>query len=185
MSGDIIFVRSHTLVGTLVRLFTRGRHEGPTVVNHVGLVMGSGVIEATGKGVQYRRFADLPWTSKDEVAVYGTKLTPAQDGAIYIKAMTYKNRKYGYLKLLAQLGDWMLGNKYFFRRLAGWDKYPICSWVVAHAYKEAGIEFGISANEATPDDIWDYVTSHGWTVVRPLSKWRPDGDHRLELGGGA
>ena len=44
-----------------------------------------------------------------------------------------------------------------FRRVTKDDSYPICSWVVAHAYKAAGKSFGVKAWAANPDHIWDFV----------------------------
>ena len=46
------------------------------------------------------------------------------------------------------------------------DRYPICSWLVAHAYGAAGVHFDVPPGAATPDDIWDYVISHSGEFVR-------------------
>ena len=55
------------------------------------------------------------------------------------------------------------------RRLGRLDRYPICSWLVAHSYKKAGKHFGFSARAASPDDIWDFVTdSAHYTCIREL-----------------
>ena len=50
----------------------------------------------------------------------------------------------------------MLQGAYVFRRLDQMDKYPICSWLVAHSYKKIGKDFRVPAGAATPDDIWDF-----------------------------
>ncbi len=46
------------------------------------------------------------------------------------------------------------------------DDYPICSWLVAHAFACAGKDFGCEAGAATPDDIWDFVTTNADKYVR-------------------
>jgi hypothetical protein len=79
---------------------------------------------------------------------------------VVVKAESYVGRKYGYLKLLAHWGDWLLQGAYVFRRLTTKDDYPICSWVVAYAFAAAGKHFDVEPGAATPDDIWDFVTAH-------------------------
>ena len=53
--------------------------------------------------------------------------------------------------------DWLLTGAYVFRRFTGNADYPICSWLVAHSYAEAGYYFGTDPSAANPDDIWDFV----------------------------
>lgn len=82
------------------------------------------------------------------------------------KARGYEGRKYGWGKIAAHLGDWMLGGRYVWRRLARMDKYPICSWVVASSYGEVGENFGVKVGEASPDDIWDWCLKRGeWKMI--------------------
>ena len=68
------------------------------------------------------------------------------------------------------LADWALLGAYVFRRLGRMDRYPICSWLVAHSYKAAGLHFGVAPGAATPDDIWDFVTTRTdrFQEIRPL-----------------
>ena len=54
--------------------------------------------------------------------------------------------------------DWILQGAYVFRRLTSDQRYPICSWLVAHAFSKAGKNFGVAAGAAQPDDIWDFVS---------------------------
>ena len=85
-------------------------------------------------------------------------------------ALGYTDRKYGWWKLALHFGDKLLNGAYFFRRLARWKKYPICSFVVADSYAAKGYTFGVAPGEAQPDDIWDYVmNSDNYTVVRPMA----------------
>ena len=64
---------------------------------------------------------------------------------------------------------WLLLGAYVFRRLAG-DRYPICSWLVAHSFKKARLFFGVEADEAQPDDIWDFAQQNPgrYREFRPL-----------------
>jgi hypothetical protein len=90
-------------------------------------------------------------------------------------AERYVGRRYGYLKMLAHLLDWLFLGVYLFRRIASMDRYPICSWVVAHAYGKTGRHFGVAPGAASPDDIWDYVVAHPqeYRCVRALAPLRP------------
>ena len=76
-------------------------------------------------------------------------------------ARDYLGRKYGYFKIILHAGDWILSEitrkeKYFFRKLAKNNNYPICSWLVAHCFKKIGLYFGINPNYCQPDDIYDF-----------------------------
>jgi hypothetical protein len=84
----------------------------------------------------------------------------------------YVGRPYGWLKIVAHGLDKFFGGVYLFRRLAGMDKYPICSWPVAHVWAREGLYFGVKPGAADPDDIWDYVTTHPeqYECIKPLSK---------------
>ena len=68
------------------------------------------------------------------------------------------------------------------------DRYPICSWLVAHAFKKAGKTFGVKPGAATPDDIWDFVRSNPdkyETVIElgPLSRFEDDSAIAGDQGG--
>ena len=87
-------------------------------------------------------------------------LSEAEKGAIVAKADGYVGRPYGWVKIVAHFADWMLLGAYTFRRLTNDDRYPICSWIVAHAFLAADKNFGVEPGAANPDDIWDFVTSN-------------------------
>ncbi|HLE57869.1 MAG TPA: hypothetical protein VJB15_12355, partial [Rhodothermia bacterium] len=92
---------------------------------------------------------------------------------IVAAAEKYNGHKYGYGKLIAHFLDWMLLGAYVFRRLAKMDKYPICSWLVAHSFAKAGRNFGVQPGAASPDDIWDFVTQRKdiYELVRALARF--------------
>ncbi len=164
--GDIFLTRGASLISRLIRFFTRSRGESRTLVNHVGIVVEGGdvsravVVEAL-RVVTRRGLADGYAGTGTSVAVFRPiNLTSQETDVIVQAAERYVGRKYGYVKIVAHALDWMLNGVYLFRRLIGSDEYPICSWVVAHAYAKAGKTFGVEPGAASPDDICDFVTEN-------------------------
>lgn len=163
--ADIVLVRGDSLGSRLIRFFTRSHGEPRSCVNHVGVIVVSGsaataeLIESVSPKVRQSRFARY-LGSREEVAVARPlNLSDHERDTIVAKARTYLGQQYGWLKVVAHGLDWALRGIYFFRRLP-WvreDNYPICSWLVAHAYKAAGKYFDVDPGAATPDDIWDFV----------------------------
>jgi hypothetical protein len=162
----------------MIRFFTRSIGESRTKVNHVGIVVEGGslktavVVEALVKVRRHRLWEEYGPPSRDEVAVYRAKhLTDEEIDTIVSAANAYVGRKYGFWMLAAHLADWMLLGSFAFRRVLGKDKYPICSWLVAHSFAKAGKHFGTHPGAATPDDIWDFiVVDHPelYDVIHPL-----------------
>ena len=177
-AGDLFFTRDAGFVSALIRFFTRSIGEARTKVSHVGLVVEGGpiedavVVEALSRVRRHRLWARYGRRRRTAVAVYRTKnLSAEQIRKIVEKAETYVGREYGWPTIVAQFLDWLLQGTYFFRWFIGGDKYPICSWVVAHAYKEAGIHFNVQARAASPDDIWDFAVEERpdlYDEIRPL-----------------
>ena len=178
--GDIFLTQGNSFISKAIRFFSKSGGESRTEVNHVGLVVVGGrphsatIVEASSTVL--RHSMEGYWNSKNtKVAVFRPKnITPATRDHIVQRANSYVGRKYGYLKIVAHFLDWILGGRYFFRRFAFMDKYPICSWVVAQAYADAGYTFGVDAGAASPDDIWDFVLTnidkydmiHGLTLLK-------------------
>ena len=172
---DIFFTRGTGILSRLIRFFTRGIGESRTKVNHVGVVVEAGsiekavVIEALSRVRRHRLVGQYGGTSH-EVAVY-RPMNVSQDevNVIVAAAEYYESRRYGYFNLILHVLDWLLLGAYVFRRLAG-DRYPICSWLVAHSFKKARLFFGVEAGEAQPDDIWDFAQQNPgrYREVRPL-----------------
>ena len=173
---DIVLTRSETFVGKAIRFLTRRIGEGPTRVNHVGIMVTPAlIVEAISTVVRRPLAAAYGPPSKQSIAVYRPlNLSGEEVVRVLLKANGYVGRSYGYLKIVAQTLDWCLQGAYVFRRLAGMDHYPICSWVVAKAYAAAGKDFGVEAGAATPDDIHDFVVRHPekYECVWPLSRWQ-------------
>lgn len=159
---DIFFTHGEKVLSKLIRLGETLPGEEEAVVNHVGIVTGYGpidfadVVEALSRVVKHTIYSQYH-NQKDKVAIYRPiNLNSEQKYIITNKANSYVGDKYGYFKIVTHLLDYFTGKHYFFRRLANDDNYPICSWVVAHAYKAAGLNFGCEAGMADPDDIWDF-----------------------------
>jgi hypothetical protein len=170
--GDIFLTRGRGLVSRAIRFFTRRIGESRTKVNHVGLVVEGGrfasaVIVEARREVERHRLVEAYGGADDEVALYRPLgLSAEQRARVVAAAESYVGRRYGYGKIVLHALDWALQGAYVFRRLGRMDDYPICSWLVAHAYAEAGVSFGVAAGAATPDDIWDHVTRHPGAFVR-------------------
>ena len=79
-----------------------------------------------------------------------TMLTHAESQRIVARAESYVGREYGWPMVIAHFLDWLLPGVYLFRRLVGSDNYPICSWIVAHAYMMAGKTFGQPGRSREP-----------------------------------
>lgn len=163
---DVFLTKGSSFVSRAIRFFTRKFGESRTQVNHVGLIVESGslhsavAVEALTKVKRHPlgRYAKQRSTS---VAIFRpTNLTDEQAATIVAKAEDYVGREYGWFKIATHLADWALLGAYVFRRLTNDDHYPICSWVVAHAFAAADLHFGVEPGEANPDDIWDFVTAN-------------------------
>lgn len=164
-AGDIVLTRSDSPGGSIIRWFTQSKGETATKVNHVGIMVdGFNIVEALAHVLH--RPIDVGYTGKP-IAIYRPlNLTDAEREAITVKAMSYVGRTYGYVKIVAHAIDRFFGGVYVARRLACVDRYPICSWLVAQAYKVAGKDFGVAAGQADPDDIWDFVVARQDKYVR-------------------
>ncbi|MFC1628952.1 hypothetical protein ACFL3H_07560 [Gemmatimonadota bacterium] len=174
---DVFLTRSHSLLGHAIRLATRGFGESRSMVNHVGVVVAGGSteeavgVEALSTVKRHSIWKQYGPGSSSDVAVYRPlNLTDVEKTLVVTAAEGYVGRTYGYLKIAAHLKDWLLLGIYFFRRMTRMDDYPICSWLVAHAFAEAGKTFGLPPGKASPDDIWDFVTSNPdkYRPVKPL-----------------
>jgi hypothetical protein len=175
--GDVFLTRGRNLVSRAIRFFSRGVGERRTVVNHVGLFVEGGtlrtayVVEALSKVRCHPLWRGYGPPSNTLVAVYRPdNLNEEEIGKIVEYARKQVGRRYAFGTLLAHLADWALLGSYFFRRLTKDGKYPICSWLVAHAFKQAGKDFGVPEWAAQPDDIWDFVRKETdkYSEVYPL-----------------
>ena len=163
--ADIFLTKGPGLFSRLIRFFSRTIGESRTRVNHAGLVVKEGtfqtaeIVESVAVARRCRLWEHYGPPAKDLVAVFRPKnLTAEQVDAITATAERQVGKKYGTGKIVAHLLDWMLLGAYVFRRMTDSGDYPICSWLVAHSFAEAGKNFGVEPGAAEPDDIWDFVT---------------------------
>lgn len=163
---DIFFTRGEHWLSRSIRTLTQSKGESPTVANHVGLIGYEGIdlrawgIEALNSGVKFHQLYNRYGSGSDICVFRPINLSQSDADLIYEEAGRLINRPYGWGKIALHAMDYCIGNKYFFRKIGGLDRFPICSYLVAAAYNAAGKDFGVSTSEASPDDIWDFVTSN-------------------------
>jgi hypothetical protein len=142
------------------------------VVVEKGSLRTAVVVEALVTVRRHRLWEEYGPPAKDDVAIYRAKnLSEKEIDTIVSAANEYVGKKYGFWMLFAHVADWLLLGAFAFRRVLGKDKYPICSWLVAHSFADAGKHFGTHPGAATPDDIWDFiVVDHAelYEEVHPL-----------------
>lgn len=170
LPGDIICENGTNWLSRSIRWAEHAPGEDPVYANHVAMFTSpADVTEALWK--VENRPAAVALAGVSYQVWRHTGLTDAQRQAVAAQALSYVGRDYGVGKIMLHLGDALLtkatGHEiYAFRRMAGVDKYPICSWVVAESYSKAlGLQLGPPPNEAAPDDIWRYMRARPaiWT----------------------
>jgi len=165
--GDIIFTQDKALLGKLIRFCTRSIGESKTEVNHTAIAVRKGtldkanIIEALWEVKKHTIVANYGMPTKVKVAIYRPiNLLKKDIKKIVDYAEKQVGKKYGVGKIITSFLDWICQGKYVFRRLTSSEEYPICSFLVAHCYSQAGKDFGVNPNAATPDDIWDFVNKN-------------------------
>ena len=176
--ADIFLTKGRGFISRGIRWFSQSIGEQRTQVNHVGIVVTPGtihtaeVVEALSYVQKHPLWQAYGPPRNDDVSIYRPlNLDAAEKEQIIRVAKAQVGRSYGYMKIITHFLDWLLLGSYVFRRLTQDPHYPICSWLVAHAYAAAGKHFGVAPGAAQPDDIWDFVTGHPQTYqcIRPLT----------------
>jgi hypothetical protein len=178
--ADVFMTQGDSWISKAIRIFTRHFGESRTQVNHVGVVVKGGdletalVVEAVLPKVAMNNFWEKYGPPcKDRVAIYRPlNLGPEQIATIVDEAKEQVDKAYGIPYIITHWLDYFLLGAYVFRRLTPGDSYPICSWVVAHAFSKVDAHFGVSPGQAQPDDIWDFVTYRKdyYECLWPLSR---------------
>ena len=177
--GDVFLTRGHSLLSRAIRFFTRSIGEKRTKINHVGIIVEEGNlqsclgVEALSRVRKHRLWYKYGPPNKDSVSIFRPiNVNEDEIGVIVNEALEQVGKKYGYLKIITHLLDWFLLGVYFFRRFTCKEKYPICSWLVAHSFSKAGKNFGVSTGAAQPDDIWDFITNNPdkYQEIHPLKQ---------------
>ena len=173
VKGDIVGVAGNGLVSWLIKIFERSPGENKSVISHVGMIVtdadsaSADIVESLAQGTIRRPVSS--YKSGKLYIMRNRGMVQTNADKIVAKAIEYVGDKYGFLKIIAHAGDYFLGGKYFFRRLCRIDNYPICSWVVAHAYSTIDYRFkGLDPDLVQPDDIWDHCQTNlaAWEVFK-------------------
>ncbi len=166
--ADLVFTRGRGWLSKSIRRFSRTKGEAPTIANHVGIVVAPGnirtaiIVEALNK-VRIHSIESRYLDYKTEVGIARSiNITDDERRIVALEAAKYINKRYGYLKLLLHALDRSPpnGKKYFFRRIGGMKRYPICSFHVANAFAKIGKYFGVEVKQAQPDDMADFVDNN-------------------------
>jgi hypothetical protein len=168
---DIVLARHRgAFLSSAIRMFEGWQNptNNAIIASHSGLITRPGIeleaeiTEALTK-VREHTLAEAGYGSdpKIDICVFRPiNITDAQKHRIVASALSFVGDTYGYAKILAQLGDSLIGGGYFFRRLCRIDKFPICSYVVGKAFADEGLDFGVSYHAVTPDDIWTFILAN-------------------------
>jgi hypothetical protein len=106
-------------------------------------------------------------------------LTDGQRQALMRQSLAYLNVKFGMARFGAHLLDDLIGKLvgrefFLFRHIDPQDRRPVCSGITASVYDRAlRYRFGVDAECADPDDIYDWVTTHPdeWVRVFRLEEY--------------
>lgn len=178
--GDIVHIQGNSFFERFTQEITRSFGEKKTWATHTAIATIDHnrpfVVEALESGVTYH---PLSKNSHRDRGIYITSPTLLNDKDRYTitqEALKYIGIDYGFHNLIPHVIDALIskipgtGQPFLFRRLANMEEYPICSWVVAQAYRDF-TSFDVKPKEAQPDDILDYCkNSPLWTPVWADSK---------------
>lgn len=173
--ADIIFVRSNTLLGYLIRWFSRYGGEEKTWTNHTAIVgLAYNVVEAL------TTVKSTPWykwkKNHENYEVWRYKPFAYQDRLDVARQIEiYRHYKYGFLKILPHAIDGICGKILrrdirVFRYLCKIKRYPICSWLASWGYWQKGVLIGGPPAIVSPDDQRDFVIkSDDWERLGTLT----------------
>jgi hypothetical protein len=164
LPGDIMATRGRGRLARLILFLTRSRGEAKTKVNHVGLVVQGGtlgetvIVEALQHVMRRRLAVGYGKPDSPEVTIWRCAVLTGEDrDAICAWAEKQVGRRYGYVKLLSYLPGWFGKGLSWIPLVTGGQ---VCSNLVAYAFGEEGLFFGVEPGRATPDDILDFAEGH-------------------------
>lgn len=188
-AGDVGFTRGQGFVSLAIRYATTGPDERPSIVNHTLMFTSDGIAAPLQPGlavpvVDQARCIEALWHVQhhkwwnahkhqkgDKIYVYRPLfLSEEARDRVVRKALQYDGANYGWFKLPIHLVDRVLfGNRKVFSRLLFIDSYPICSYLIANAFADAGfrIAFGseIPPEAQDPDNQMDHCEDYSDGVV--------------------
>lgn len=180
-AADVFFTRGSSTLDKLIRWAEREPGEEPTWANHVGVVVKAGWLVPDGGAEPLAQTVEALWKVEQtrwwlrhrhekgyEVQVWRhVGLSGNEARRICDYALKHVGDSYGWWKLGFHLADRLLfeGDKKL-SRLLHVDDRPICSYLVARAFEIVGVEFGMPAVAADPDEMLDCCErSERWRFV--------------------
>ena len=164
--GDILCVHGQGWLSEGILKAEYGDHVPLIAASHVGIFIAGQdtrspiVIEALNR-VRTNVLSQSISDAVHAYALHDRSLDAGQRLRILTKACTYSADDYGYIDLLAQWCDARNGSTWWTNKLGGYlGRHPICSYVVASAYEEIGLNFGITSASCKPSDILDFALKH-------------------------
>jgi hypothetical protein len=155
----------------LIRFFEQAPGKPKPLVSHACLVvsanpdpndpMGATIVEAEPHTVRHTIHQGYDGTDEKICVFRPMQLTQQQQADVLAEMNSYVGAVYGYVKLLACAGDFLMLGHDVFRRACALNKYPICSWEVAWAFDKVRTNyFGVSKDACEPSDIWNRIISN-------------------------
>lgn len=169
-TGDVVHTQGKHWLSRAIRWFSRKRDGQRAWASHTAMVLTSTpdsiLIEALVR-VKVRP-ASVYRQDGARVAIHRMPegLSAGEQRQICLYALGYEGYPYGFAKIALHALDHLIGDRYFFRRLATDGRYPICSWLVAWGYRTVlGREFGADPGAVSPDDVMDHCMAQDWPLV--------------------
>lgn len=174
LPGDVVMFEGTGFFGKNIQVATTTGNEKRSKYSHVGIGDNDGYVIEALSTVKRNRIDKRMKGNRSIVVYRNIGLISEQRNVIRDYAKSQIGRKYGWWKIGLHLGDYWLSkmfrkDMFFFRKLQFSERYPICSWLVAHAYDEIGMRFGINPKYAQPDDIADWILEkdkYNWVKVK-------------------
>ena len=163
-SGDIIAIRGS---GWLPDNICKATH---SEVSHVGLVIGTSptiVIEALWR-VKTNPIAVTINNAEKVWCIRYPNLTDKNRVDLVQAALKFSADDYGGFDLVLQLADAAFKTKWFTENIGKTflNHFPICSFLVAAAYRQIGITFSSTDWSVTPSDIMNFALLNKFLVQR-------------------
>ena len=162
--GDIIAVRGDGWLSNGIAAAEYPKGEPAQSATHVGLLVAGDPIPVVIEALSEVRTNPLEVTVANVQKAYvlhDQSLTDVQRKIIVATACSFSADDYGWLDLFAQELDARLRSFWFTNHLAWYLKhFPICSYVVAAAYGQVKLDFGVATASCKPSDVLGYALSH-------------------------
>lgn len=173
--ADIMLEWSPHFVSRLIRFGERDWTKGEEVseASHAAMVTGTGtdgpwIVEALASGITARPLT--AYAGSDSWLLLARPLNVEYKDKLRIVSSVreFVGKRYGFARYLGHALRWLTGGPGIIANLFGKIGVVDCSSVVALAYASAGLNFGVKAGAAQPDDILDFIRTNGdkYSIVR-------------------